>query len=141
MQQRYAEEQEERERAVADIQDTQSRLGRAAGYGRADDGEGIGGRRALTTAQQAIRKEQRKRYQFDTTASDDEVEDELDDNLDEISRVTLRLKALGTSMGEELDRENERIGRITEKADGLDNRLLRNTQKVSYLACGVRDYC
>lgn len=132
IQQRYDEEREEREKAMMDIRETQNRLGRAAGYGRADDdGEGIGGRRMMTGAQQAIRKEQRKRYQFDGTASDDELEDELDDNLNEISDMTKRLKALGTTMGEELDRQNERIGRITEKTDGLDNRLFRNTQKLN----------
>ncbi len=131
IQQRYDEEREEREKAMMDIRDTQNRLGRAQTYGRADDdSEGIGGRRVKTAAEQAIRKEQRKRYQFDATASDDELEDELDDNLGEIHDMTKRLKALGSAMGEELDRQNERIGRITEKTDGLDNRLFRNTQKV-----------
>jgi protein transport protein SEC9 len=134
IQQRYEDEREEREKAMLDIRETQNRLGRAAGYGRGgdeDDGEGIGGRRVRTGAEQAIRQEQRKRYQFEATASDDEMEDELDDNLNEISDMTKRLKALGSAMGEELDKQNERIGRITEKTDGLDNRLYRNTQKVS----------
>lgn len=117
---------------MMDIRETQNRLGRAQTYGRQDDddGEGIGGRRTKTAAEQAIRKEQRKRFQFDATASDDELEDELDDNLSEIHDMTKRLKALGSAMGEELDKQNERIGRITEKTDGLDNRLFRNTQKV-----------
>lgn len=132
VQERYEEERDEREKAMLDIRQTQERLGRAATYGRRgdDDGEGIGGSRIMTGAQQAIRKEQRKRFQFDANASDDELEDELDDNLNEISDMTKRLKALGSAMGEELDKQNDRIGRITEKADGLDNRLFRNTQKV-----------
>ena len=50
--------------------------------------------------------------------NDDEIEDEIDGNLDEIAGMTKRLKALGTAMGEELDRQNVRIGRITEKTDG-----------------------
>lgn len=131
VQQRYEEEREEREKAMMDIRETQNRLGRAAGYGARDDEEGIGGRRMMTSSQQAIRKEQRKRYQFEATASDDELEDEIDDNLNEISDMTKRLKALVTAMGEELDRQNDRIGRITEKTDGLDNRLYRNTQKLN----------
>ncbi|GJE86086.1 protein transport protein sec9 [Phanerochaete sordida] len=131
VQQRYDDDREEREKAMMDIRDTQNRLGRAAGYGRTDDDETVGGRRIMTQSQQAIRKEQRKRYQFDATASDDEMEDELDDNLNEISDMTKRLKALGSAMGEELDKQNERIGRITEKTDGLDNRLYRNTQKLN----------
>jgi protein transport protein SEC9 len=131
IQSRYDEEREDREKAMTDIRETQNRLGRAQTYGRQDDEEeGIGGRRMKTASEQAIRKEQRKRFQFDATASDDELEDELDDNLNEISDMTKRLKALGSAMGEELDRQNDRIGRITEKTDGLDNRLFRNTQKV-----------
>lgn len=135
IQARYDEDREEREKAMLDIRETQNRLGRAQTYGRQDDdGEGIGGpggRRMRTQAEQDIRKEQRKRFQFDATASDDELEDELDDNLGEISDMTKRLKALGSAMGEELDKQNERIGRITEKTDGLDNRLFRNTQKLN----------
>ncbi|KAJ3548402.1 hypothetical protein NM688_g5304 [Phlebia brevispora] len=129
VQQRYDEERDERERAMLDIRDTQNRLGRASTYGQRDDVGGGG--RMLTSAQANARKEQRKRYQFDATASDDEIEDELDDNLNEISDMTKRLKALGTAMGEELDKQNERIGRIAEKTDGLDNRLFRNTQRLN----------
>lgn len=141
IQQRYDDDRDEREKAMMDIRDTHNRLGRAATYGRRDDdddGEAIGGQgsgRIRTGAEQAIRKEQRKRYQFDATASDDEMEDELDDNLNEISDMTKRLKALGSAMGEELDNQNIRIGRITEKTDGLDNKLFRNTQRVGSLLC------
>ncbi|THH02873.1 hypothetical protein EW026_g19 [Hermanssonia centrifuga] len=129
IQQRYDDERDEREKAMLDIRETQNRLGRATTYGQTE--EGIGSGRMRTAAQLNARQEQRKRYQFDATASDDEVEDELDDNLDEISDVAKRLKALGSAMGEELDDQNIRIGRITEKTDGLDNRLFRNTQKLN----------
>ncbi|CAL1695904.1 unnamed protein product [Somion occarium] len=129
IQQRYEDEREEREKAMLDIRETQERVGRAVTYGRRDDDEGIGGR-YKTEAQLNARKDQRKRFQFDATASDDELEDELDDNLGEISDMTKRLKAIGTSMGQELDKQNERIGRITEKTDSLDNRIFRNTKKL-----------
>lgn len=42
---------------------------------------------------------ERGRYQFEATASDDEVEDEIDSNLDEMSSVVGRLKALATTAG------------------------------------------
>lgn len=118
---------------MGDIRETQTRIGQASAYGRArgDDEEGIAGR-YRSEAQANARKEQRKRFQFDATASDDELEDEIDGNLDEISDMTKRLRALGTTMGEELDRQNERIGRITEKTDTLDNRIFRNTKRVSH---------
>ncbi|KAI0078905.1 hypothetical protein K474DRAFT_1706097 [Panus rudis PR-1116 ss-1] len=128
VQQRYEEEREEREKAMMDIRETQERLGKAATYGRRDD-DGIGGR-YRTEAQLSARKEQRKRYQFEATASDDELEDEIDDNLDEISDMTKRLKALGSAMGQELDRQNERIDVITSKTDKLDYRIFNNTKKL-----------
>lgn len=125
IQARYDEDREERERGLMDIRETQNRLGNATSYG---PGEG----RQVTGAQQAVRKEQRSRFQFEATASDDELEDELDNNLGEISDMTKRLKALGTSMGQELDNQNQRIDRIGDKATQLDNRMFKNTEKVSF---------
>ncbi|EIN13711.1 hypothetical protein PUNSTDRAFT_117410 [Punctularia strigosozonata HHB-11173 SS5] len=135
LQQRYDEDREERERAMLDIRETQNRLGRAATYGRGDeDEEAIGGgglrSRMRTEEQQAQRKQQRARYQFEATASDDEMEDELDDNLDEIGEAAKRLKALGLAMGQEVDNQIGRIGRIEEKTTSLDNRVYRNTERL-----------
>jgi hypothetical protein len=75
-------------------------------------------------------KEQRKRYQFDANASDDEIEDELDNNLDEISQVTSNLNALSMAMGKELNRQNGYINVIDEKTGRLDNRILSNTERL-----------
>ncbi|THH15980.1 hypothetical protein EW146_g4586 [Bondarzewia mesenterica] len=134
IQQRYEDEREEREKAMMDIRDTQNRLGRVTTYGYGgDDDEGIGGsggRRNGNPAQQSMRQEQRKRYQFESTASDDEMEDELDDNLDQILDVTKRLKMNGSAMGEELDKQNVRIGVIEEKAVKVDNNLFTNTERL-----------
>ena len=129
VQQRYEDEREEREKAMMDIRDTQNRLGKASAYGSQDD-EGIGAGRSKSAAQLALQKEQRKRYQFEATASDDDMENELDDNLDEIGDVAKRLKALGTAMGQELDNQNNRIERIEEKTVNLDNKVFRNTERV-----------
>ncbi len=130
--QRYEEEREEREKAMMDIRDTQNRLGQASAHGSREDGNGMepNGMRTRTAAQQALQKEQRKRYQFEAAASDDEQEDELDHNLDEISDVASRLKGLGMAMGQELDIQNNRIERIEEKTVNLDNRVFRNTERV-----------
>lgn len=131
IQARYDEERANREEAMSDIRRTQDRLGRAATYGMPDD-EGIAGGsgRFRTAAQLQQRKDQRKRYQFEADEEDDAIEDELDDNLDEIMDVTKRLKALGSAMGSELDTQNDRITRITQKTDGLDEHLFKNTQRV-----------
>jgi hypothetical protein len=132
VQARYEEEREEREKAMMDIRDTQNRIGRAQTYGRADNDEELLGRgKQRSEGALSARKEQRKRYQFDATASDDEVEDELDDNLDEIGEAAKRLKALGMTMGDELDKQVQRIKRIEEKTVDVDGRIYRNTERVS----------
>ena len=59
------------------------------------------------------------------------MEDELDDNLDEISEMTKRLKALGSAMGQELDTQNSRIDRIEGKTVNLDQKIFTNTERVS----------
>ena len=136
VQARYDEERDAREKTMMDIRESKNRLGRAATYGRSGDdeeegilgGDGVDVRNKYKTAQ---RKEQRKRYQFDATASDDELEDELDNNLEEIGDVTKRLKALGMAMGEELDKQNARIEVIDGKTVGVEERLRLNTHRVS----------
>lgn len=111
-----------------DVRETQDRLGRAAASGQG------GGRSNKTSAQLTAKREQRKKYQFEATASDDELEDELDDNLDEIYNITKNLKALSTGMGEEIDSHIIRVEGIANKADSLDNSLFKTTQR-------VRDSC
>lgn len=135
IQNRYEEDRLERERAMMDIRETQNRLGRAATYGRSDE-EGISGR-TRTSEQQNARKEQRKHYQFEGTASDDELEDELDDNLDEIGDATKRLKALAMGMNQELDTQINRIERIDNKTQALDNKVLMNTERVCTFSCAA----
>jgi hypothetical protein len=82
----------DRQQALGDISSTRQRLGQATnpspGMSRQP---GIGERKAKADA--------RARYQFDATASDDDLEDELDENLDETLEVTKRLKGLATAMG------------------------------------------
>ncbi|KAG1881693.1 uncharacterized protein F5891DRAFT_1147353 [Suillus fuscotomentosus] len=132
LQQRYEDERLDREKAMQDIRDTQNRLGRATTYGRQDE-ESLtsgGSGRFRTEEQLATRKEQRKRYQFEGGASDDEMEDELDDNLNEISAITKNLKALGTAMGQELDQQNSRLVTIEQKTTTLDNNVFRNTERL-----------
>ncbi|KAJ7169915.1 protein transporter SEC9 [Mycena filopes] len=133
VQSRYEEERSSREKAMMDVRDSQNRLGQAQTYGREGDRDELigGGRgRFRSEDQLAGRKEQRKRFQFESTASDDEVEDEIDDNLDEIGDATRRLRALGMAMGQELDKQNQRIDLIDQKTVNLDNKIVRNTDRL-----------
>ena len=126
---RFQDEQQDRERAMMDIRDSQNRLGRAATYGD-DEEEGIGYRRGGRSG--AERKQSRSRYQFEATASDDELEDEIDNNVDEIGDVAKRLNKLAVAMGQEIDQQNQRLDRIATKTDKLTMRIDNNTDRVSF---------
>lgn len=132
LQARYDEEREERERAMSDVRDTKDRLGQATSYG--PDGDdmlgGPGGADGGYGRPPPQKKERGTRYRFEATASDDELEDELDDNLDEMSSGLKNLKALSLAMGQELGQQNQRIDRIEQKTVSLDDKVLRNTEKV-----------
>jgi len=124
---------------MADIRQTQIRIGEAANYGldsdEGEDGEGIlapdrdtGNRSSRVRSAETL--EQRKRYQIDATVSDDELENELDDDLDGIAKATKRLKALGLAMGQELDTQSSRLKRIDGKVGRLDDKIFNNTEKL-----------
>ncbi|KAF9459934.1 synaptosome-associated proteinsynaptosomal-associated protein 25 [Collybia nuda] len=132
IQARYEEERTEREKTMMDIRESQNRLGKAATYGQDDDEDLMRGTqdRYKNTEQLGARKEQRKRYQFEAAASDDEIEDELDKNLDEIGDVSKRLKALGMAMGQELDNQNRRIDTIEGKTVRVEQKIHMNTQRL-----------
>jgi len=103
--------------------------------GNADeDGEGLRGgyaRRNLTQTQVDQRKVDRKRHQVgDPSASDDELEDELDNNMDEIYEMTKRLKDIATMQGEELRAQMPLIERLEDKAVNEEARISRNTRKL-----------
>jgi hypothetical protein len=134
VQARYDEEREDRERSRMDVRDTQNRIGRAQTYGRSGSGDSdelLGGRRSRTEDQNARRAADRKRYQFEATGSDDELEDEIDDNLDEIGDMAKRLRALATATGDELDAQNKRIDIISGKTDKVAGKLDNVTAQVS----------
>ncbi|EJD47638.1 hypothetical protein AURDEDRAFT_151214 [Auricularia subglabra TFB-10046 SS5] len=147
---RHQEEQDEMQRNASDVRESQARVGQAAAYGRQNsygddqydqgDGEALGGPvrgaggggsgRYRTEAEQRQRQAQRKRYQFEATASDDELEDELDDNLDGIADAVARMKNLGLAMGQEVDRQNDRIKTLERKTDDVDVAVVRNTNRL-----------
>jgi dynactin complex subunit len=135
---------------MSDIRASQNRLGESGAYGShhgEDDGgeeiitDGPGARRNRfrSAEQQATRKAERSRYQVDATASDDELEDEIDDNLDEIGEAAARLKKLGMAMGSELDSQNVRLERIDGKVGRLDMKITHNTERVSANDLHMRD--
>ncbi|GMK56750.1 hypothetical protein CspeluHIS016_0305900 [Cutaneotrichosporon spelunceum] len=122
IQERHAMERSDRLQAMKDMQDTRERLHSAARQG--------GGVRGQEPGRQTQRAAERKRFQFEATASDDELEDEISENFDEMHGISTRLKTLATAMGTEVDRQNQRIGRITDKTDNLEIKVQLNTDRL-----------
>lgn len=119
---RHTEEKAEREEVRAKQIESRDR---AAGAMRAMDeaepkkGGGLRSRLA-----------EKSRYQFENTASDDELEDELDDNLDEIAGVTKRLNMMGRTMGDEIEAQNRKLESMTNKTDKLDSKIYGQTERL-----------
>lgn len=133
---RHIDEREEREAVRRDVTAAQSRLDASMngpGTGKASFGR-FGQDRFGTgkKAEEAQRNKvaQRGRYQFEATESDDELEDELDQNLDEIGMLSSRLNQLGKAMGQEVDSQNARLQRIGDKATTLDTKIFAGTQRL-----------
>lgn len=74
--------------------------------------------------QQTAKVVERSKYQFEADDSDDEKEKEIDANLNQLGAVTGRLKGLAMSTSEEVDRQNRQIGKITQKSDRVDDRIV-----------------
>lgn len=134
---RHIEEREEREAVRRDVTSAQSRLDASmngpgtgkASFGRfGQDRFGTGKKAEENALKNKVA--QRGRYQFEATESDDELEDELDQNLDEIGMLSSRLNQLGKAMGQEVDSQNARLQRIGDKATTLDTKIFAGTQRL-----------
>lgn len=91
---RHNAEKDEREQTRRDQFESRQRIDNTY-RGMDRDAENAAAARSRAKARGA----ERGRYQFEATASDDEVEDEIDSNLDEMSSVVGRLKMLATTAG------------------------------------------
>jgi transcription termination factor NusB len=115
VQRRYEEERAEREKTMMD---SRERMARAHAYGnRRMDDEGV----------RASRR----------NASDDEMDKDLDQNLEEIQGLVGNLKAVGAAMARELDRQNGVISGIEDKTTKLDDKLHNNIAQVREIHASV----
>jgi hypothetical protein len=138
---RYESERADNERIQAERQEVHQRIGEATQSGLRNfnrDGppgedEGRPGAGRYGSQQQAERKKKWGRYQFEATASDDDMEGEIDDNLDELGDAVGRLKALAIASGQEVDRQNDVIVKLHGKTDGVDRKVRGATDRVSGL--------
>jgi hypothetical protein len=140
---RYESERADHDRLQNERQEVHQRIGEATTSGLrsfnrdgppGDDDGGIGGRPGAGrygSQQQVERKKQWGRYQFEATASDDEMENEIDDNLDELGDAVGRLKALALASGQEVDRQNKVLEKLHDKTDNVDRKVRSTTDRVS----------
>ncbi|GAA6059357.1 hypothetical protein JCM10212_003255 [Sporobolomyces blumeae] len=123
---RHNAEKAEREQTRREQFESRQRIDQT--YHKMDrEAENSAGARARAKA----RGPERGRYQFEATASDDEVEDEIDSNLDELGGLAGRLKMLAMTAGQEVDSQNAKLGKITNKVDVLDNNVVKSTQRLA----------
>ncbi|CEH16025.1 SNAP-25 (synaptosome-associated protein) component of SNARE complex [Ceraceosorus bombacis] len=135
---RHIEEREEREATRAEALRAQNRMDQSLGgpgsgrFGKFAADRFGGGKSAASREEEAKKNKlaQRSRYQFEATGSDDELEDELDNNLDEIGQLSGRLNQLGRAMGTEIDDQNSRIRRLGDKTSALDTKVFNSTQRL-----------
>jgi hypothetical protein len=118
-------ERADRAKAINDVTDTRRRLN-----GASNPTPYSSDTRQPLPGEQKAKKDARARYQFDATASDDELEDELDENLNEVHEVTKRLKGLATAMGDEVSGQNSRLTNVTGKTEDLEFGLMKNTERL-----------
>lgn len=58
---------------------------------------------------------ERAKYQFEADSEDDEMENEIENNLDEISQATGRLNLLARAQGEEIEQQNRMLDGLGKK--------------------------
>ncbi|KAG8810226.1 hypothetical protein FRC17_003025, partial [Serendipita sp. 399] len=126
---RYEEERAEREANLADVRETQDRI---AGATRTDrDGPPGDYNRRYTPQQMAARKAQWSKYQSrDDDEEDDAMENEISDNLNELSLGIGRIKALAHAQGEEVNRQNTQLKRLHGVVEDVDQRLANSTERM-----------
>lgn len=75
----------------------------------------------------------RSKYQFEADEEDDDMENEIDGNLDELSAAASRLNNLAKAQGSIIGQQNETLGRTVDKAAVLDEDLVRGTHRMKML--------
>ncbi|KAF9907736.1 Protein transport protein S9 plasma membrane t-SNARE [Linnemannia zychae] len=73
-------------------------------------------------------------YDFENTAEDDAIEDEIDRDLDELSGHLTRLKTSALAINQEVARQNERVTNIASKTQTLHETVGHNTALLQKIA-------
>jgi hypothetical protein len=138
MARRYEEDKASRDATNAQIMATHDRIAQATGRNNRDgppdddDDEGLSGGGRYNQKQMAARKAQWAKYQSrDDDEEDDAMENEISNNLDELSLGIGRIKALAHAQGDIVNRQNEQLKKLHSTVDDVDRKLVNSTDRVS----------
>lgn len=72
-----------------------------------------------------------KKYMFERDSEDEDLEVEIDRNLNEIGKISGRLKKIALSQSEEVEKQQSRLNQIENDTDDLDIKLYWNTKRMA----------
>ncbi|KAL6931174.1 related to Protein transport protein SEC9 [Hanseniaspora guilliermondii] len=72
-----------------------------------------------------------KKYMFEGDSEDEDLEVEIDRNLNEIGKISGRLKKIALSQSEEVEKQQSRLNQIENDTDDLDIKLYWNTKRMA----------
>ncbi|RGB26813.1 hypothetical protein C1646_769953 [Rhizophagus diaphanus] len=72
-------------------------------------------------------QEHRGRFQFEADDEDNRMEDQLDNNLDQISAGLTRLNGMAIATGQEIRSQNETLDRVSAKTKDVDDSIVKTT--------------
>ena len=125
---RHETERSEREEVRRQVADSRDRIG---GTFREMEKPTSKGKPKYGAPGAGNRFAERSRYQFEADDEDNELENELDENLTEISDFSKRLNLLAKSAGEEINSQNRKLTQLHDKTDNLDMKLFQVSGIVS----------
>jgi len=125
---RHHEERNEREETRRQVFESRQRIGDTFRQAEMEDrSRQTSQRYGSQAANQAVSKLQgRSRYQFEADEEDDQVEDEINQNLDEISALSKNLNLLARAAGEEVRTQNQKLDSLNYKTDRVDSKIVQN---------------
>ncbi|OEJ82669.1 Protein transport protein SEC9 [Hanseniaspora uvarum] len=72
-----------------------------------------------------------KKYMFEGDSEDEDLEVEIDRNLNEIGKISGRLKKIALSQSDEVEKQHSRLNQIENDTDDLDIKLYWNTKRMA----------
>ncbi|KAG6906453.1 hypothetical protein DXG01_013892 [Tephrocybe rancida] len=131
---RYDEQRREREA----LRDTQQRLGLLAGPSHREATDVV--TNTIHTRHGVAEKHRRRRFQFEATESDDELEEELERNLGDVGDAARQLRSIATAINDEVDRQSGAIDRMSEQTGDVRRRLEFNTYQSRFVVLNGKPY-